>query len=228
MLAGIPKIPPVDSIGWIPAMTFLAALLVIAVQTRGDSATFVTALAVLATAGGGYLIGKPVFAQHSDKLLHTLVPGCAIVALIGLTARASAIRSYGFVTWGSWAIFGGLGALAFVAASSALLGALLGACATVAGLFAAASILFNKEEFSRGAAAVFAVHVVGILVYGALFTTIPQNALGLLAGAFVVSTLATYIPGNPTARAITAVVLTLLMTLAASYVAHSVEPSMYY
>jgi hypothetical protein len=184
-IRGLPPVPPVDTLDWIPFLLAAAWL----VGLGGDALRArVSPWAVLETwawvaAAGFVLVMRPLFEGSLEGIaapLHVL--GAVVVARLafGLTSRA-ALKVSPHATFAALALTSASSAGVVVLTNSALLGQLLGGVTTVTAALAVASWL--RPALRPGFGAIGAVLAVsqGLLLYALHYIETPTAAIVALA-----------------------------------------------
>lgn len=220
-LAGVPRWPPIDSIGWIPLATVAALIALLAVSRAPDRRPLlgVAALIVVA-AGAAYLVGKPAWTRMG---LGSAAPWIALAALaVGAVAQG--------LTWSAErlhpaAVGGGLlattvgAAVASALSHSALLGMILGGVASVVGALTVGAIVLRIPLRGRAVMGVVAIAVAALVLYGKLFASLPTAAVLLLAASALAVTAMAALPSFR-GRAVIAPLLAVALAAAAVGIAH--------
>ena len=175
--AGVPRLPPIDTIGWIPIAAIAALLIAIAERRGGAIARAAIAFVVMTLAA--WKIGRPVWPTIADLAPYPLAIGAA-TAVIAAALDRSASRVPPAVVLIALAIAIAGGSIACLRGHSALLAQLLGATAAVTGAAGLAAIVVAP---SRACTSIAVIAAVAVLVYARLFATLPLPAVALLACA---------------------------------------------
>jgi hypothetical protein len=215
-LAGIPPIPPVDTIGWIPFGTLAAFLLLL--PAAGRLADFMAVLVVLGATA--FLVGKPVWSQGS-------VPAAAL--WIGLMAVGGAIAVDG-LAWSAErlpptpmliaVLLTTVGAsISCVASHSALLAMLLGGVAATLGALAFGGLILKVKVGGRGVFGVLVVTAAGVVLYARLYSALPAAATILLCASLFAPIAVAALP-RFRGRVVLAPILAAVLAVGAAYIAN--------
>jgi hypothetical protein len=198
-IEGVPKLPPVDSIGWIPVTTALAAVVAITVAllVRVARGVVVGAALMGATAAVAvYLAGKPTFTASLGEFW---VPGAMAVAVTSIVVAASyrvASKSHPIAGWIGLLVIAALTALSALWSPSAKLAMLLGSMATTAGVIGVGGLILGVRQAAPLAQGVFVVHFAATLAYARLYANMPAVPVVLLALAVAAPSVIALVPGN--------------------------------
>jgi hypothetical protein len=205
---GVPPLPPIDTIGWIPfAIVAMSACMLID-DRRVARAAITFAIAAIATRS----IGKPVW--HS-ALARALLVG-AITAAVAAAHDHAARRTTSSAELLAFAMTMAGGAIACLFVHSALLAQVLGASAIVIGASAIAARFVTP---ATSIASVAAVATSTVLVYAHLYAALPTTAAMVLVGSAVAPFAAAWLPIAATWRAVVAVASAMVLAAAAAYCA---------
>ena len=198
---GVPHVPPLDTIGWIPIAVACSALGVL-VDRR---VAVRLALACAVTAVATRLIGRPVWtlAAALPWAVLAAVLAMAIAGSIELAARrmppAAALLAL--------AMTAASASFACLFGHSAMLAQLTGATAAVIG---AAAIAALRVEPAATTASVAVVAVVAITIYARLYATLSLGAIVLLVASGSAPALVAALPLGRRARGAAAVVVAIV------------------
>lgn len=199
-LAGMPKLPPIDSIGWVPIITLCAGVLGIVASfaspsDRARQRATVLGLA-LAAAVAVYLTGEPTFAGSAARFL-PLGVGAIAMSIIALTNSSNvARRGFAVGGWLALLVTAVLSALCALWGSSASLATLLGSMATTAGVVGIGGLVLRMNEPAPAAQGVVIAHMTATVTYAHLYANLPTVPLLLLAASVAMPALSGLVPGE--------------------------------
>ena len=199
-LSGLPKVPPVDSIGWVPVGTLCAGLVGVAFGATAGNAgarqrAVVMAIALVAVIAA-FLAGKPVFAQSIGRFLPFGLGAALISAQVVANAPGVAQRGSAVGGWLALLCTAVLAALCALWGASASLAMLLGSMAATAGVLGIGGLILHLDEPTPTAQGVFIVHMSALLTYAHLFANLPILPLVLLAASLLAPTVSRRVPGT--------------------------------
>ena len=211
-IAGMPPLPPIDSMGWIPMVTLATLLLLIPWEGSPRLRGVGWIVAGLAAAVGAYFVGKPTFSQASAG---TMALGLGVVGVGAAVVLASMESAKARVPL--WAVLGSLlvavtaASIASVLSATALFGMLLGSVAAAIGGLTFGGLVLRSLTWSRAAVGVLVVTVAMQLLYVKLYAGLPTLGVALLGAAFLAPGLASLLPSSAKARATIAIALALAL-----------------
>jgi hypothetical protein len=227
-LAGVPPLPPIDSLGWVPLAALAAMVVLVAVETVAGGRTWPVVLALVGLAlAAVYLVGRPTWSRMDAA------PAWAWIGLVALSIGAVG----GALLWASTRLPAASLGLALVAITagasvtmllchSALLAMILGGIAATAGALTAGGLALKVGVRGRAALAVLTIAVAGLVLYGRLYAEVPRSAAALLAASALILAPIAALPRRRV-RAIVAPLAALLLALAAVAVAHRAGAALY-
>jgi hypothetical protein len=196
---GVPRLPPVDTIGWITLATAAASLALLA--ERHDGARF--AFILMLTSATVWLVGLPLWASAADIArwpLATGVVAAAVVASLDIASRrmssGAPLLAFSFTLAGS--------SLALLFGHSARLAQVLGASAAVVGAAGLAAFFFPPPK------AIWSIAVLSgaaVMVYGRFYATVQMPVLLLVVASAAAPLVASRVPRRRAAAAITVAVV---------------------
>jgi hypothetical protein len=210
---GVPRIPPVDTIGWIPFATALAALGLLVDARPALRLALAFVIAAIATR----LVGKPVWHAAMDAAPWAVLVGAVTAAVAGSLDVASR-RMAPAATLLAFAMTMAGGSIACLFGHSALLAQVLGATAAVVG---ASGVMALFVEASQTIASVAAVSAALVLVYARLYATLSTLVAALLVASAVAPVVASSLPLGRRARAVVAVAMAIALGIAAAWCARA-------
>jgi hypothetical protein len=183
-LNGWQKIPPVDSLGWVPvttaAATVIALVLAVALQGRARIVAGVVGLALAASAAL-YFAGKPIFAKSIGSFVPLGIGGAILAGVTVLRAERVSEAAFNAAPWIARIITASAAAGCAMWSSSALLAMLIGSSATTAGAIGIGSAVLRLRETAPLAHAIWIAHVSAIAVYAYLFAAVSAITVPILA-----------------------------------------------
>ena len=217
-LAGVPSLPPVDTIEWVPLGTAAATLFLLpGVGRRADLAAL---LAVLA--GTACLVGKPVWSQALAPAAMMWIAAIAVggaLAVDGLrwsTERlATAAALFPLVA----TLVGA--SLACAAGHSVLVAMMLGGIAANVGALAVGGLVLGARDCGRGLLGVWVVAGAALVLYARLYDGLPTSVTMLLGASLVAPVAVAALP-RFRGRSILAPILAAALALGGAAVARSV------
>ena len=204
---GVPRLPPVDTIGWIPLATAAMSLGLLVEPRRALRLALTFVVATVATR----LLGRPVWHSVADAAPWSLLVGAVATVVDGSLAIASR-RIPPAATLLAFAMTMAGGSIACLFGHSALLAQVLGASAAVVG---ASGVVAIFVEPAKTIASVAVVAAVTVMVYARLFATLSTLAAALLVASAVAPLVASLLPLGRRARAVVAVILAIALGAAA-------------
>lgn len=174
---GVPHLPPIDTIGWIPFAVAVASLGVFAEQhaMRRLALTFI--IVTIAT----WLMGRPVWQSVPDAAPWCLLAG-AVAALVHGSLEAASRSMAPGATLLAFAMTMAGASIACLFGHSALLAQVVGATAAVIGLSGVLGLFAEPAKALVGVATVAAVPV---LVYARMYASLSTPIVALLIGAAI-------------------------------------------
>lgn len=217
-IAGMPPIPPIDSMGWIPMVTLGTMLLLVPWEGSPRLRVIGWIVTALAAAVGAYFVGKPTFAPASLGVvaLGLGVVGVGSAVVVGVMESAKDRMPL-------WAVFGALlvavtaASIGSVLSETALFAMLLGSVAAAVGGLTVGGLVLKSLAWSRAAVGVLVVTAAMMLLYVKLYAGMPTLGVALLGAAFVAPGLAALMPGSPKSRAAVALVVALALGAAGAW-----------
>jgi hypothetical protein len=216
-LAGVPRLPPIDTIGWIPiavggGFVVLAAFEWPAARRPGLG---LGALAIVA-AFAAWAIGRPTWAQiGAGRSLGWIGGGALAVVAVAGGAASAATRIPPLAVGLALVATTAGGALAAAASHSALLAMVLGGVAATIGALSIGGRVLGRPIGDGATFGVLALGMAGPILYGALYASLPLAVAALLVASglapLVVARLPTF-----RGRAVLAPVLALALAGAAA------------
>jgi hypothetical protein len=205
---GVPRLPPIDTIGWIPfAIAFLSLALLRDVP-RIERLIITFCVATVATR----LVGRPIWPSLLDAAPWALLAGgVATLADASLDVASGAMPAAAPLL--GFAMTMASGSIACLFGHSALLAQVLGASAAVTG---ACGVVAIFVEPAKAVASVVVVSTVTVLVYARLYATLPLVVVALLMASAAAPVIASSLPISRRARAVVAVAAALVLGVAAA------------
>ncbi len=218
-LAGVPSLPPADTIGWIPLGTAAAALLLL--PGAGRRAELAAILAVMAATA--WLVGKPVWSQASAPAAVTWIAALAAggaLAIDGLRwsserlAPAAALFALVATLVGA--------SLACAADHSLLVALMLGGIAANAGALAVGGQILGARPSGRGVFGVWVVAGAALVLYAHLYDELPSSVTMLLAASLVAPVAVALLP-RFRGRSLLAPILAAALALGAAFASFTAQ-----
>lgn len=227
-IVGMPKLPPIDSVGWVPITTLCAGVLgiVVSLASRNErTRRWAPVLALtLAAAIAVYLAGKPTFASSMARFIPLGAAAIAVSVIVLANSSKVARRGFAVGGWLALLVTAVLSALCALWGASASLATLLGSMATTAGVVGIGGLVLRVNEPAPAAQGVFIAHMAATLTYAHLYANLPTGPLLLLAAAVAVPALSALVPGEGNrvrwGRAVIAVALAVGFAGAAALIMH--------
>jgi hypothetical protein len=220
--AGMPPLPPIDTMAWIPIIALAAFAMLSPLDFLPPRLAPLGWLAAAGLgAGAAYLVGRPAFSQSGVAL----AAGVAATAAGAALAAAAADRAPGRLP--AWALLGSLllGAAAASAASllraTALFAALFGAVAAVLGGLLVVGLVFRSLVASRAVVGVAVLVLSAELLYVQLYAGLSRVSAALLGASLLAPLAALLLPAPVSQRTRAFVSLALSAALGAGAVALS-------
>lgn len=208
VVVGVPHLPPIDTIGWIPiaaAVTCIGLLLERRPVVRLVF-TFVIATTTIR------LVGRPIWHSLIDAAPWALLAGAGTSAIAGsLEVASRRMPPAGALIAFAMTMAGG--SLACLFGRSALLAQVLGASAAVIG---ASGIVAIFVVPAKTLASVAAVAALAVMAYASLYATLSSVVALLLSGSAIAPFVASLLPVAPRVRAVVAVVMAIALGSAAA------------
>jgi hypothetical protein len=207
---GVPRMPPLDTIGWIPVAVALASLGLL-VEERAS--VRLVALFVI-TIAAAWLIGRPAWTLSVG--VPWILMTAATTTVIAGSFEVANRRTPPAATLLAFAMTMASAAIACLLGRSALLAQVLGASAVVVGGSGLVSIRVEPAKASVNVALIAATAVV---LYARLYATLSVLVLVLLALSASAPAIASCLPLSRRARSIVCVVLAIALGSASVFAA---------
>ncbi|MEO8841064.1 MAG: hypothetical protein ABI704_05800, partial [Kofleriaceae bacterium] len=201
VVVGVPRLPPIDTIGWIP---FAAAVTCVGLLVEPRPVVRLVVTFVVATIAIR-LVGRPVWHSAIDAAPWALLVGAGTTAIdASLVVASRRMPPAGVLLAFAMTMAGG--SIACLFGHSALLAQVLGASAAVIGASGVVAIFVTPAKTpAKTIASIAAVSAVAVMAYASLYATLSTVVVVLLVGSAVAPIVAAALPVTPRARAVVAV-----------------------